>query len=228
MIQQLSLRMAAAMDMISPGGVADIGTDHGYLAATLALDGRFSPVIATDAAQLPLSKAEAYAKKHGLEDKIIFRFGDGLNVLNRGEVKTAVILGMGGETIAGILRACPWASESLELVLQPMSRPDILRKALAECGFTLVKEQFVNENGRIFCVMKAVGGVMPPMTPAQEMTGLLTRDDPLFEKYASWVYNFTEKALKGAMNSTDAQSEHTQYMRSVLQELQDLKGETSR
>ena len=225
MIQQLSLRMLAAMDMVSPGGVADIGTDHGYLAAALALDGRFSPVIATDVAELPLSKAKEYAKKHGLEDKIIFRFGDGLNVLKSGEVKTAVIAGMGGETIAGILRACPWARESLELVLQPMSRPDILRRELAQCGFTLVKEQFVSENGRIFCIMKAVGGKMPPMTPAEEMTGLLTRDDPLFEKYANWVCSFTEKALKGVMNSSQADSEHTQYMRSVLSELRDLKGE---
>ena len=62
MIQQLSLRMLAAMDMVSPGGVADIGTDHGYLAAALALDGKFSPVIATDVAEQPLAKAKEYAK----------------------------------------------------------------------------------------------------------------------------------------------------------------------
>ena len=80
--------------MIPEGrSVADIGTDHGRLPAWLLRTGKVSHVIATDRAQGPLSGARA--RLGGLSVEL--RLGDGLSVLDPGEVHTAVFAGMGGK-----------------------------------------------------------------------------------------------------------------------------------
>ena len=191
----LSQRLTAVFDLTRPGSVADIGTDHGYLAAAYALDGRFAPVIAADVAADPLRKAVDYAAQLGIADKIDFRLGDGLTVLAPGEVDTAVIAGVGGETASAILECCLWAKEGMELIFQPMSRPDVLRRTLWQRGFCITHESFVRENGRIFSLIKAKGGSMEKPDRAQELVGVCSEDDPLFAEYKAWVIRFTRKAL---------------------------------
>jgi tRNA (adenine22-N1)-methyltransferase len=219
----LSKRLRSVYECVKPGGAADIGTDHGYLAAALALDGLHDPVIAADAAFLPLRKARAYARSLGLEGKISFRLGDGLSVLHEGEVRTAIIAGLGGESVSEIIRAD--IAGSLELVLQPISRPDILRRALFEEGFEITSERLTLDNGRIFCTITARAGRMEPLTRAQELVGVKTAGDPLFIDYLGWVIRFTEKAAAGASRSG---SRNAEYLQDTLASLYRLKGETQK
>ena len=194
----------------------DIGTDHGYRRLRCA-DG---PMIrhAADAAFCLFRKARA-TRSLGLEGKISFRLGDGLSVLHEGEVRTAIIAGLGGESVSEIIRAD--IAGSLELVLQPMSRPDILRRALFEEGFEITSERLTLDNGRIFCTITARAGRMEPLTRAQELVGVKTAGDPLFIDYLGWVIRFTEKAAAGVSRSG---SRNAEYLQDTLASLYRLKG----
>jgi len=219
----LSQRLTAVFDLTRPGSVADIGTDHGYLAAAYVRDGRFDRVIAADVASDPLRKAMEYARTLGVEDRIDFRLGNGLTVLSPGEVDTAVIAGLGGETASAILEDCPWANQGMELIFQPMSRPDVLRRTLWQRGFQITHESFVRENGRIFCVVKARGGQMEKPDRAQELVGVVSQRDPLYEEYRAWVIRFTRKALN-SIQTGGGSPEKAEEMQELLALLEKIGG----
>lgn len=63
---------------------------------------------------------------------------------------------MGGETIAGILEACPWIRDPrYRLVLQPMTRPEELRRYLYTAGFSIQEEEIVRDGHRLYTVIAA-------------------------------------------------------------------------
>ena len=124
----LQPRLRAIADLVPAGSrLADIGTDHGYIPIDLLLDGRISAAIATDIGALPLDHARRTARCCGLTEGIDFRLGDGLAPLAPGEADVIVIAGMGGDSVAAILSAAPWAREGPLLLLQPMSKAEVLR-----------------------------------------------------------------------------------------------------
>ena len=75
---------------------ADIGTDHGKIAAALVLSGRAERVIASDVNAGPLSKAKELSLKLGLTDKIELRLADGLAGMENAGVDQIIVAGMGG------------------------------------------------------------------------------------------------------------------------------------
>ena len=105
---KLDARLQAVLDFVPEGGaVADIGTDHGYLAAALIEEGRAEHVIASDLNLGPCEAARRTVREQNLKEQIEVRQGDGLTVLAPGEVQTACIAGMGGALMADILEAAP-------------------------------------------------------------------------------------------------------------------------
>lgn len=150
-------RLLKATNMVRQDSiVADIGCDHGKLAVYLVLSGVAKKVIAADVRPLPLSKAKALVKQTGCSDKIECRLGDGLAVLHENEVSDIVIAGMSGETMAQILERAPWVqNEKLNFVFVPATHAEKLREWLYASGFVLVREEPVQENGRVYSVMQA-------------------------------------------------------------------------
>ena len=132
--------------------VADIGTDHGYLAIYLRQNGISPRVLACDINAGPLSVAENNVALAGV-DGIAFRLSDGLEKIGPDEVDAAIIAGMGGELIASILSAS-WARESgKHFVLQPMNSPEFLREYLYKNGYTILHECAVSDAGRVYTIM---------------------------------------------------------------------------
>lgn len=76
--------------------IADIGTDHGYLAVELVARGRAKKAIAGDVNKGPLASAKAYVASTEVAEDVDCRLGDGLQVVKTGEPEGAVICGMGG------------------------------------------------------------------------------------------------------------------------------------
>lgn len=150
----LSERLKKIAQFIRKGDrVADIGTDHAYLPIYLRESGLCPFVIASDIRVSPLNSAMKNVKKAGA-DGIDFRLCDGLLGIEKDEIDTVVIAGMGGECIAGILGCCPWAKNSgKHFVLQPMNSPEELRKFLCLSGYTIENECAVFDAGRIYTVM---------------------------------------------------------------------------
>ena len=157
MYPALSKRLAVIAGMVRPGSVtADIGTDHGHLIVWLAASGRIPRGFACDINQKPLDKAVKAAGEAGVAHLVDCRLSDGLAALKGEKVDNIVIAGMGGELIARILEQSPFEEPAGQrYLLQPMTRPETLRRWLAGHGFDLEKEQCVEDGDFCYSVMQA-------------------------------------------------------------------------
>ena len=156
----LGARLDAIADMLGTfDTVADIGSDHGRLAAALLQTGKAKQVIASDISSLSLEKAHALAATCGLETRIEIRTADGLKGLKENEVDALVIAGMGGTLIAKILSASPKIAQSAKrIVMQPMRGTAELRYYLHHNGFRIVDERIAYEAGRYYQLIAAQFG----------------------------------------------------------------------
>lgn len=153
-------------------GFADVGTDHGYLPVYMAQHGYSGKIIASDINEGPLSTAVASARQAGVEDRICFRLCDGLDGCGSEELDTVVIAGMGGDTICGILdRADCVMSRDILLILQPMTKAEVLRYWLTNNDFAICGEWLIEENGEIYQILSARFGARTPLSDAELFTG---------------------------------------------------------
>lgn len=153
-------------------GFADVGTDHGYLPVYMAQHGYSGKIIASDINEGPLSTAVASARQAGVEDRICFRLCDGLDGCGSEELDTVVIAGMGGDTICGILDRADWImSRDILLILQPMTKAEVLRYWLTNNGFAICGEWLIEENGEIYQILSARFGARTPLSDAELFTG---------------------------------------------------------
>ena len=66
---------------------------------------------------------------------------------------------MGGDTITGILDRAEWcAREDIKLILQPVTKPEILRYWLVNNDFRITNEAQAEENGTVYQIICAVPG----------------------------------------------------------------------
>jgi len=157
----LSKRLQAIADRVLKDGItADIGTDHAQIPIYLLREKLAPRVILTDNKDGPLRKAKENLFAAGVtvspED---LRKGDGLTVLNAGEVATVIIAGMGGLLIADMLSADIQKSLSFQrLILQPRTASAELRRWLTQNGFHIAGEQLAPEGRRLCEIITAEPG----------------------------------------------------------------------
>lgn len=152
----LDKRLELCAEFVSgTGTVCDVGTDHAYLAVELIKSGKCSKVIASDINEGPLECARKNVEKYGVSDKIELVLSDGLENINLDGVSDIVIAGMGGETIVHILENVK-LPENVSLILQPMTKPEILRKFLSDSGHTFI-EKAVEDDNKIYTIIRADG-----------------------------------------------------------------------
>lgn len=197
----MNARLQLIASLIPSGvGFADIGTDHGYLPAYMARKGYAGHIIASDVKPAPLSTAVATARDEAVEDKISFRLCDGLDGIEASKIDTIVIAGMGGDTISGILDRAEWCMDSRYLLLlQPMTKAEILRYWLVNNEFEIVAEHLLRDNGEIYQVISARFGGNTPLSDAELFVGryeLLCGNELFLTQLESLIRRF-EHALEG-------------------------------
>ena len=146
----LSRRLAQIADFVpEKSRLADIGTDHGYMPLYLLQNDKVAFVAFCDVNEAPLNVARMNLEKAKISsDKFVIRLGDGLEACRDIKLDTLTLSGMGASLILKILRADEEKLKEIEtLVLSPNLAPWLLRQALPELGFYLVKEVLVEENG---------------------------------------------------------------------------------
>ena len=155
---ELSKRLKAVAELVTPGmRLADVGTDHGYIPIYLTEAGVIPSAIAMDINKGPLERAKEHIREHGLEGKIQTRLSDGLKNLQMNEADCMIAAGMGGGLVIRILSEERDTAGSLkELILQPQSEIDSVRKYLTEEGYRIVADDMVYEDGKYYPMMKAV------------------------------------------------------------------------
>ena len=144
--------------MVTPGSrLADIGTDHGFLPLYLLEQGRIPSALAMDVNKGPLMRAMEHIEANNCQQYIETRLSDGLKELQPGEADTVVIAGMGGGLMVRILTADLSKLEGVkELILQPQSELQEVRKCLPQIGYFIADEDMLVEDEKYYVVIRAV------------------------------------------------------------------------
>ena len=221
----LSSRLAACAAMVQPGArVADIGCDHGYLGIHLLHSGTAAYVYASDLREKPLQKARENAARFGVAEKIEFCLGDGLARIPAGSVDTIVVAGMGGDKIAAILDAAPWVrSGDVQLILQPQSSANDLRRWLGQNGYRIAEETLVLDGGFQYAAMKVVYGGGAPLSPGEQYCSkqLLQTGSTLLVPYLDRVITALERTKDGLQKANEP--EKLAYYSAALEELKEMR-----
>lgn len=157
---ELSRRLSSVASEVSVGNrLADVGTDHGYIPIFLVEKGMIPSAIAMDVNEGPLARAKAHIEEQGLSDKITTRKSNGLVELSPEEADSIVIAGMGGALIEDILKQGKHVLEAgKELILQPQSEIFKVRHCLHNMGYQIIREKILEEENKIYFILKAVPG----------------------------------------------------------------------
>ena len=157
-IINISERLKCVASLVNKGArVADIGTDHAYLPIYLVQNGISNKVNACDVRKEPLRRAKLHIDEYGLSDKITTQLCDGLKGINKGDVDTVTICGMGGKLMKNILKAgIDKLGDNTQLVLSAQSELRDFRKYLLETGIYIKSEHMLLEDGKYYFIFDCV------------------------------------------------------------------------
>lgn len=195
----------------------DVGTDHCYLPVFLIEKGICSRVIATELNRGPYTRALQMIKRKKLSGCIDLRLGYGLEPITPGEVDTAIISGMGGNTILEILKRSPLVlAEVKTFILQPMNTVSRVREYLVKSGFKICDEMLVYEGKRFYEIMKCEHGKQKIEDEIFYEIGFVLpyKHDPLFSTFVREKIARFKKALNGISKSD---CEKTEAKRKILE-----------
>lgn len=214
---KLSQRLQAIADFVPQGArVADVGTDHGFLPCYLAQNNQAVKVYACDINAQPLALAQKNVADYNVGEIVSTRLGNGLAVIEPGEVDVVTIAGMGGSLMIEILDAAPLVVDKLNrIVLQPNVGAEAVRIWAEKNRWHIVEEQLVRENDR-FSVIIAMepGRSLNSMTPVELFLGpeLLKQQHPLLGLYISEEYDKAQMVLAQLAKSDSEESRHKEQM----------------
>ena len=221
---KLSPRLLAAAEMVRPSArLIDVGTDHAYLPVYLVKKGAVSAALASDIAQGPIGRANAHICAQGVENAVKTALTPGLSGAEAFAPTDIVIAGMGGEMIASILEDAPFVRDpALSLVLQPMTKQEVLRAYLAKNGFEISEERAVLEDRRVYQVLCcAYTGKPYALTPLEEHIGPL-----LLKKGGKEVDLLLEKTrqrLKKSLTGKKSAGKTDENEEKLLLEIEELQ-----
>ena len=224
----MNRRLSAIAALIQDGkGLADVGTDHGQLPVFLAQGGYSGALFASDIREGPLSAARRTAAEAGLAARIRFLLCDGLKLCPPDEIDTIVIAGMGGDMIVKILDEAEWCMDArYRLLLQPMTKCEVLRYWLVNNEFGIESETLVEDGGILYQVLCARFGGVTRLNDAELFTGrrALCLTPELYDRERAQVRARFEHALAG-MQGREGEPRCRLY-REILEQLRETEGET--
>lgn len=193
---RLQPRLQCLADHVPLGAMlSDVGTDHGYLPVYLLQHGKISHAIASDINAAPLEHARMTAEAYGVS--LDLRLCAGLDGIAPEETDTVVMAGMGSETMITILQNAMWDWRGHTLLLQPMTKEELLRRYLTEHGFRIAGEHLVLDKGTIYPILIVEAGESEPISGAEAWCGISLLHDPLYGDYAGDRVRKLERAAEG-------------------------------
>ena len=220
----MNKRLQAIESLVFPGiGLIDVGTDHGFLPVSLARHAYPGALYASDIAEGPLASAKRNALAAGLQDRIQFLLCDGLSLCDPETIDTIVIAGMGGDTICSILDHAEWCMDPrYRLILQPMTRAEVLRYWLVNNGFSIDQERLVEEGSELYALFTARFGAKMVLRDSELYTGAfsLIQKDPHWQQFLSMQLRRMQKLIEG-LRLGGREAGRLQLMTSIEQELKE-------
>lgn len=223
----MNKRLEAIYALIGEGkGLVDVGTDHGYIPTALAQSGYAGNIIASDIKPGPLQAARRSATSAGVEDKIHFILCDGLDGCDPSAIDTILIAGMGGDTICGILDRAEWCmTPDYTLILQPVTKAEVVRYWLAYNGYEFLDEVLVRDGGIIYQIIRARIKENTPLSLAELYTGefALARKNVLFGEYLDGLISRFETGIKGLERAKDCAPWTLALKKQICAQLREMK-----
>lgn len=201
----LDERLSLAASLYQPCQVgADIGTDHGLLPCALLERGICQRMLLCDISPKALRHAQESVRNHGLEARARLICGDGLAALEE-PCGCISIMGMGGDTMASILRQGAERLQGAVLVLSAHTEPQLVRQAVMDIGYHFTQERLCLAAGRYYILWRGEPG-------AESMTGeeirygklLYETPSPLLPGYLRHRVEVAQAKLQG-LRSGDKQ-----------------------
>ena len=224
----MNKRILSLLSHVPEGiGLIDVGTDHGFLPVELARRGYSGRLFASDINAEPLQAARRNAEKAGFADRIAFLQCDGLAMCRPESVDTIVIAGMGGDLICRILDRAEWTmDERYTMLLQPMTKAEVLRYWLSNNDYGIQYEDLVLDGGKLYQFMLVRFGQGRPLTDAELFTGErnLIKDHPYFPLHLQTQTERLRAQLAG-MEHGKSSSEQGKLLlvKGILQEMEEMK-----
>ena len=197
-------RLKCIIDHTKGNRIADIGTDHAYIPIYL---------VENDLAEYVIAGLLGLQGIHS-------GFGSGLSVIEKGEVDTVIIAGMGGQLISEILSADTEKARECNLVLQPMNAQYELRKYLITNGFSITDEDIAIEGFKVYNIMNVIN------KPQKEFDNDIEYHLPKYlvnHKYYKNLYDKKHrefvKVITGLENSKDVDEDKLNKYKYWLKEL---------
>lgn len=223
----MNKRLEKIASYITSGtGIIDVGTDHGYLPVWLAKNAYKGNIFASDINADPLAKAVRTAEAAQVAERINFMLCDGLENCPPEAVDTIVIAGMGGDSICGILDRAEWCMDRrYKLILQPMTKAEVLRYWLTNNEFEISTETLVKENDSLYQLFTARFGGKMKLSDAELFTGSypLIKDEPLFPELLELLLQRFGRSLEGLKRSCNDKSGKISLIEGILSQLEEMK-----
>ena len=175
--------------------LADIGSDHAFVAVRAMQNKDAAICVASDINEGPLSRGKETAARYGVSPHFVL--SDGFDRLGDFTFDCACICGMGGELIADILRRYGKHPDCL-LLLQPMTAQDDLRAFLWENGYEITAEHYVCERSKPYAVLCVrYTGKNTAYTYSDLFLGKFRPDTAEYRAYKAKVHAQAQKRRRG-------------------------------
>ena len=195
--------------------ICDIGTDHAYLPIYLLKNHICKRAVITEISQGPLNTAYKNVSKENVENNIEAILGNGLNALicskclkeSKDGDYVVIIAGMGGSLMVKIINdGIHYAKKAKTLILQPMSRIEIVTEWLINQGFEIYNQRLVKDDNRIYNVLAVKWtGIQKKYNTVDLYIGkkLIDEEDPLLKEYINWKISIIDKIIANLSNYKD-------------------------
>lgn len=173
----LDPRLLLAAALYAPCEVgADIGTDHALLPCHLLRMQVCQRMLLCDISPKALKHAEASVRRHHLESRARLVCADGLTALNE-PCGCVSVMGMGGDTMAQLLRAGADRLQGAVLVLSAHTEQPLVRQAVQDIGYHFTAERLCQAAGRYYILWRAEPGTSP-LSASEVRYGRLLYQEP--------------------------------------------------
>ncbi len=227
----MNKRLETIAELVRNGsGLIDVGTDHGYLPVWLAQKAYTGFLYASDINEGPLASARKTAREASLENRIHFLLCDGLDDCPPEKIDTIVIAGMGGDTICRILDRAEWCLDNAySLILQPMTKAEVLRYWLVNNGFELLEERLVRDGGVLYQIIRARYSKNMRLSDAELYAGAFVNisSEELCGEWLDGLIRRFEKEEKGLLSAGMKNEGRLSICQGVKEGLLEMKGKLS-
>lgn len=174
----LDSRLLLAAALYAPCEVgADIGTDHARLPCHLLRTQVCRRILLCDISPKALAHAEETVRRHHLEDRARIVCADGLAALDE-PCGCVSVMGMGGDTMAQLLRAGAGRLQGAVLVLSAHTEQPLVRQAVQDIGYHFTAERLCQAAGRYYILWRAEPGDAPQSASDVRYGRLLYQEPP--------------------------------------------------